>query len=445
MSNKIIKKGIWALTWPICIENLLVVVISSVDVFIVSRISDAGVAAIGAVNVLMLLMFMLFNAMGQGSSLIFSRYLGAKNSHGVEKLYFLSFLLNLLIGVLGSIVFLLFSNEIGSFLGLEGELHSLGSLYLSIVGGVAVFHALTAVFSAIMAANGFTKYSMMVSIVINIVNTALSVVLAFGYLGFPELGIFGVAIATAVARLVGLIFSAWLTFIHLKIKFQIFYDGMKSELVKLMKIVVPITLEPFLWHGAQVVSIVIIAMVGPESLAARTYLITIFMYVNTLSLSLAQSTQIYLSHLYGSANLDDLKSSAIASLKIGTVIPLILMVGLFYSGDVVLGFFTTDKEILNIGVSILLIGCVTETLKGYNQIIGSSLRSINEVNYPVIIAAIFMWIFFLPTAYWLAIPLSMGLFGVWLSIAIDELARAILMTRRFYVKLNNKMYLPLTV
>ena len=119
MSNKIIKKGIWALTWPICIENLLVVVISSVDVFIVSRISDAGVAAIGAVNVLMLLMFMLFNAMGQGSSLIFSRYLGAKNSHGVEKLYFLSFLLNLLIGVLGSIFFCCFQTRLAVFWGLK--------------------------------------------------------------------------------------------------------------------------------------------------------------------------------------------------------------------------------------------------------------------------------------------------------------------------------------
>ena len=62
-----------ALAGPIFIETLLVMMIGAVDTFMLSRHSDNSVAAVGVVNQLMNLVFLLFEVISLGTSILCSQ------------------------------------------------------------------------------------------------------------------------------------------------------------------------------------------------------------------------------------------------------------------------------------------------------------------------------------------------------------------------------------
>ena len=84
--------------------------------------------------------------------------------------------------------------------------------YLSIVGGAIFLQAIINSLAAIIRVHGFTKQAMFVSLGMNIIHIAGNYVLIFGKFGFPELGVQGAAISSAVSRLIALIVFFWLLY-----------------------------------------------------------------------------------------------------------------------------------------------------------------------------------------------------------------------------------------
>ena len=71
-----------------------------------------------------------------------------------------------------------------------------------------------------------------------------------------------------------------------------------------------------------------------------------------------------------------------------------------------------------------------------NLILGNSLRAIKDVNYPVIISVISMWVVGTGLCWILGIPLQFGLAGIFAAFTLDEAIRAILLYKRWILKTN---------
>ena len=82
MTHKIqqesIKKRLAKLAAPIFIETLLIMMLGAVDTIMLSRHSDNSVAAVGVVNQIIMLTFLVFEVINLGTSVLCSQYLGAK-------------------------------------------------------------------------------------------------------------------------------------------------------------------------------------------------------------------------------------------------------------------------------------------------------------------------------------------------------------------------------
>lgn len=85
---------------------------------------------------------------------------------------------------------------------LPQELMESAGSYLKIVGGFSFIQALIMTISAVIRSHGFTKDAMYVTVGMNILNI-IGNYLFFGVLGFPELGVTGVAISTVASRTIG--------------------------------------------------------------------------------------------------------------------------------------------------------------------------------------------------------------------------------------------------
>ena len=102
-----LKKRLAKLAAPIFIETLLIMMLGAVDTIMLSRHSDSSVAAVGVVNQIIMLTFLIFEVINLGTSVLCSQYLGARLQKKVVQVVGVSILVNIVIGV--SVSLFLFS------------------------------------------------------------------------------------------------------------------------------------------------------------------------------------------------------------------------------------------------------------------------------------------------------------------------------------------------
>lgn len=136
-----LKKRLAKLTAPIFIETLLIMMLGAVDTIMLSRHSDNSVAAVGVVNQIIMLTFLVFEVINLGTSVLCSQYLGAKLHKKVVQVVGVSILVNLAVGITVSLV--LFSAPVPSLPKSEERLN------LSIKNGHVhfVLHSVCTIFA----------------------------------------------------------------------------------------------------------------------------------------------------------------------------------------------------------------------------------------------------------------------------------------------------------
>ncbi|MBQ6801081.1 MAG: MATE family efflux transporter, partial [Bacteroidaceae bacterium] len=161
-----LSRQLTALAGPIFVETLLVMMLGAVDTFMLSRHSDNSVAAVGVVNQLMNLVFLLFEVISLGTSILCSQYIGAGQRDKVIQVVGTSLLFNFLFGIVVSIALLFLAEDLLMLMGLRPDLMADGLPYMQIVGGFAFLQALSLSLSASLRSADKAKYPMYVAMVV---------------------------------------------------------------------------------------------------------------------------------------------------------------------------------------------------------------------------------------------------------------------------------------
>ena len=97
----------------------------------------------------------------------------------------------------------------------------------------------------------------------------------------------------------------------------------------------------------------------------------------------------------------------------------------------IMDVFTDDKSVIILGAGILMIDWVLELGRTTNIVVIACLRGAGDVYFPTICAIFSMWLVSVLGAYIFAVVLDMGIYGLWVALAMDEVLRGILMVWRF--------------
>ena len=437
------KRRLAKLATPIFIETLLIMMLGAVDVIMLSRHSDNSVAAVGVVNQIVMLTFLVFEVINLGTSVLCSQYIGARQEKKVVQVVGVSIIVNLLVG--GIISFFLYfkSATILQWMGLNAELMQDGVEYMKIVGAFAFFQAISLTLSAALRSANKAIYPMLVTVVVNIVNIIGNYSLIFGKLGFPELGVEGAAIATAFSRGVSMvILFIILMRVHIhSFPLAYFRPFPWIELKNLMKIGLPSAGEQLSYSSSQVVITYFINMLSVEALAARTYCANIIMFVYLFSIAMAQGGAICIGQLIGEGKPHAAFLLGKYVMKRSVLITFLLSLTIAICGKYILGWLTHNPEIISIGVTILWIDTVLEIGRPINIFATNALRAAGDVNYPFYVGLVVMWSVAVGGGYLLGIHWGYGLAGMWLAFLLDENIRGAIFVRRWYsLKWLNKSF-----
>ncbi len=421
---------------PIFVETLLMMMLGAMDTFMLSRYSDNSVAAVGFVNQIVNLAFLVFQVVALGTSVLCAQYLGAKEGKKEVQVVGISLALNTLIGVLVSASLYFGGRSALELMGLRSDLMLDALPYMKIVGAFAFLQAISMTLSAALRAADKAYYPMIVTLVVNVINFFGNYMLIFGEFGMPRLGAEGAAISTSISRGVAVL----LLFYFLKKKHiprfpvQWFIPFPKNELKNLLKIGLPSAGEQISYSLSQVVITYFINMLGNEALTARAYCMNLVMFSYLLALAIGQGAAIVVGHLVGERHTNaafvfgkyGIKLSIFCTIVISTIIAL--------SGEFVFPLLTQNEVIIKMGIVILWIDVILENGRAINIFFVNSLRSTGDIYFCTIVGIIVMWTVSVGLSYIFGISLGWGLAGMWFAFLLDENIRGAIFVKRWWSK-----------
>lgn len=429
-----IRRRLFKLAAPIFIETLLIMMLGAVDVIMLSRHSDNSVAAVGVVNQIIVLTFLIFEVINLGTSVLCSQYLGAKMHKNVVQVVGVSLLMNLVVGVSVSLFLFSMNETILQWMGLTPELMKDGTDYMRIVGAFAFFQAISLTLSASLRSANKAIYPMMVTVVVNVLNIIGNYTLIFGEFGFPEMGVEGAAISTAFSRGVSMVILFIILFKKHIRKFPLAYfrPFPFKELKNLLKVGLPSAGEQLSYSSSQVVITYFINALGMEALAARTYSVNIIMFSFLFSIAIAQGGAICIGHLIGEKRPHAAFLLGKYVMKKSVLITVCLSLITALMGPFIFGWLTTNEQIIRMGVTILAIDVILEIGRPINIFATNALRAAGDVNYPFYLGLVVMWSVAVGCGYLFGVHWGWGLAGMWVAFLLDENIRGIVFVRRWY-------------
>ncbi|KKI90825.1 transporter [Bacillus sp. SA1-12] len=431
--NSVIKLSLFAITWPIFIESALQMFLRTADTFMLSKVSDSAVAAVGVANQIIMFTFLLFNFVAVGSAVVITQYLGAQKRDEIGKLAATSISLNLLFGVLISLVMIFFCNPILHMFDLDPSLFSLAKSYLLIAGGSLFIQAVMITITAIIQSHGFTKYTMFVALGINAIHIVGNYLFIYGALGVPKLGVVGVAISTVISICIGLFINLLVLTkkVHVKIIWKNLFSWNKDHVKKILKIGIPASASNLSYSANQIVTTAFIVSLGSEMLSTRIYTQNIMFFIMILAISLGRGVQIIIGHLVGAGEKEEAYKQAFLNLRRSMIITLTAVLIICLFRNQLLSLFTDDSDIISLGSVLLLMGFLLEPGRNFNIFLERSLQAAGDARFSMFVSIFVIWCFSVPLTYLLGIHLGYGLIGMWVAFIADEWVRGLILCLRW--------------
>ena len=433
--NTILKNTI-SMAWPAILESFFVAFAGLVDSYMVSTLGSHAVAAVGLTTQPKFVGLSIFIAMNVSISALVARRRGEKRREDANALLITALGFVVIMSIIVSIIMVAFADTIIRWCGSTELTHQGAVDYFQIIMGGMIFNCLTMVINSAQRGAGNTKITMRTNVTSNLLNIIFNYILINGKLGFPALGIKGAALATVLGTVVACFMS-----IHSICKAENFISipliwknrirpGIKS-LQNLVKVGYSVFFEQLLMRVGFMMTALMAANQGDGPMAAHQ------VGMNILSLSFAfgdglQSAAVALiGRSLGEKDPDLAKRYGQTCRRVGAVISVVLAVVFFCGARPLYNLFFEEKEIVDIGVSIMHVVIFIVVLQISQVIYMGCLRGAGDTLYTAIASTVSVTIMRTAVSYICGYLLGWGIVGIWMGIVADQLSRFIFGSIRF--------------
>lgn len=390
------------------------------DTFWVAKLGPGAIAAVTITFPYFIAIIAFGVGTGVGANALASRRFGEKNVGAANRVAGQIFPLTILLGVLLVVATAFFSRNIASICGATPDILDMTTEYLWFFGWGAPFMLFRLISRNVFQASGDAVKPMMFTITGAIINVILDPFLIFGWGPFPEMGVGGAAIATAISSAVAAGLSLYyllsrksvyrLTLRHLVPDLtmirEIYRVGLPSMLMELTETVV------FTLFNR------VVAGFGSTALAALGIAIRVSDMAFMPIIGVGHGLLPIVGFCFGAGLWQRLWSAV----RLATL----WLVGFLATATIILevfapqfiGFFSKDPELLRIAVPSMRIFMSGLVLVGPAIVFITTFQGLSRGWTASALSLGRQLAFFLPALY--ILPRYLGLNGVWLSMPLSD-------------------------
>ena len=423
------RKTLTQLFVPICFETLFYMLSGMVDTLMLSSVSDQAVGAVGTANTYIGVFIIMFGVISSGMVAVMTQNIGAGRPGIAYQARQLGLAFNAVIGVLMSVFLALFSDSMLRIVSIAPALMEPAETYLKIVGGACFLNALIPIFSSYLRVFGYTKHSLIGTIVGNVLNIVLNSIFLF----VLDWGVMGVAVATVISRVVNLIIVAAMGAVLIKAKQSPDRLPAGRILGQIIKIGFPSACETALYNVAMTLIVRYMNQMDTDGMnvTARSYTMQIANFSYCIGAALAQANAIMTGWRIGAKEYDECNKGTKKAAIYGIIAATCFSVTFAAAGHFIVHIFTDDVQMINLVVKLLIVDIFLEFGRVTNLVYGQALKTSGDALFPVVMGAIFMYLFAVGGTYFLGIHLGLLAVGAYIAMAADECARAVGMVIRW--------------
>lgn len=411
---------------PFLVESLLTNSMGTVNTLILSQYSDDAVAAVGAANQLLSMIFTFYTVISTGTSIFISHRLGAKRADLASDAAFTSILCSFALSLCVGGILSVFAVQLMGMMNLTGQVLTDAAGYFRICVSFSFFQALMSSVSAIFRSYGLPKIAVVASLFMNAMNAILNCIVIFRPFETPLYGVTGIAVTNVISRgLAFLLIAVCLWRSNLNLQFSKKNLKTLKCIGSILHIGLPGGISSLSYSTSQVVSTSILGILGTTAISTKIYLSTIFFYIYVVGMALGTATSLIIGWLTGAGEYDKAYRLNLQNLRIAVLLNIAGSSLICLFGRPLLKLFTDDPAIFAMAAPILFIDIFVEIGRAFNHIEDNSLRGVGDVMFSMVVSIFSSWTMSILFSYLLGIRLGLGLTGCWIAFMMDELFRGI--------------------
>jgi putative MATE family efflux protein len=407
---------------PLLLSNMLQSASQTAASIFLGRL--IGVHALAAVSAIFPILFLLISFMiglASGSTVLIGQAHGAQQVHTMKRVagttLSVSFMLGIVLGMLG----LFFTHPLLQLVRTPPDIINDSALYSKLVFMYMPMFFPYIAYTTFLRGTGDSQtpfYFLLLSTALNLIFTPAFIL---GWVGLPQIGISGAAVAGYIANAAA--FIALLIYLARR-KHPLQFDNemlrdMRIDwplLKTIVRIGVPTGIQTILVALAEIAVITFVNRFGSDATAAYGAVNQIVGYVQFPAISIGITASIFGAQSIGAHRNDKLNSVIRSGVILNYVIGGIIIAICYIFAWQILGWFITAQHPLDIAHSLLMISLWAYLLFGNNSVLSGVMRSSGTVFWPTVIGIFAIWGVEVPAAYLLMH--HFGIDGVWMGYPI---------------------------
>ena len=383
MENKITEGVIWKqlllFFFPILVGTFFQQLYNTVDAVIVGRFvgKEALSCVSGSSGQIINLVVGFFTGLSAGATVMISQHFGAKNEEQLHKALHTAYAFAITGGIIAGVIGVVMTRMVLKWMNTPENLLPDSTLYVRIYFAGLLFIFVYNMGAAILRAIGDSKRPLYFLIICCIVNIILDLVLVLGF----KMGVLGVAVATLIAQGISAVLvsvalmyhTAGLKLIPCEIRIH------KSVLKNMIAIGLPTGIESSMYSISNVIVQAALNGFGVDTMAAWAAfgkIDSLFWMINS-AFGIAATT--FVGQNFGAGKMDRVRKGTRECLGMALVTAILLSVILMSAGRFLFGIFTTDANVVEIGLSMMQIISPTYFLFVFIEVYSGALRAQGHV------------------------------------------------------------------
>jgi multidrug resistance protein, MATE family len=423
------------LAFPVICTQLGIMLMGTVDVMMLGRLSEEGLAAGALGNAVGFGLLVFPMGLLLGLDPLIAQAYGAGERDRIAGHLWRGAILAIAMAIPVSIVMI----DADWLLGLMGQqetLRSQAAAYMRalIPGNVAFL--LFGVVRQVLQGMNIVRPAFFAIVLANLGNVVANWALIFGHLGLPALGVAGAAYATSAARWMMLVFLVGVSIRVLRPYRRPPRDGAlrPAAFRRLFALGVPVGFQISLEMWVFGTVAVLMGSIGATELAGHQIALNLAALSFMVPLGLAGASAARVGNAIGRGDQDGARRAANISLAMGASV--MAFFGLLFATfpRELARLFTPERGVIEMAAMLLPIAAAFQIADG-TQVVGAGiLRGTADTRFPAIIAFLGYWVIGLPVGLLLAFPLGMGPRGLWWGLTLGLASVAAMFVTRIRVR-----------
>jgi MATE family multidrug resistance protein len=406
----------FALATPVVIAELGWMTMGMVDTLMVGQLGPEAIGAVGLGSALFIAIGIFGMGMLLGLDTLVSQSFGAGRLDECHRWLVHGVFLSVLLTVPTTLLLFWVNARLDRW-GMNPEVLRLTRPYLAAIAWstlpLFVYFALRRYLQGL----GAVRPIMVTLILANLMNVAGNWLLIHGNLGAPALGVAGSAWATVLARVV---MAASLFIVILRRERHrrpgLIDTPMSIEAARLRRLVAigaPAAGQLTLEVGVFAMASALAGRMLPASLAAHQIALNIAGFTYMVPLGLASAGAVRVGQAIGRCDAAAAARAGWTALLFGVVFMGVAALAFMTIPRLLIGAFTSDPRVLEIGGALLAVAAVFQLFDGLQAVGTGVLRGLGETRMPMLWNLAGHWFIGLPLACVLAFTLDFGVIGLW--------------------------------